>query len=140
MFTLNRSTKCLVLLAIVVLNLILVSHVQETQAMSKKKLIKKLKELLPLLALMKKKKIIIPIPVPLPLPLNSKPSYEPSYSSYGSQMSSYGGSSYSPSSSYGSSSYGGSSYGGSSGSAPSSSYGSSGSSSYGSSSGSSGGY
>ncbi|KAG9508981.1 hypothetical protein GZH46_02510, partial [Fragariocoptes setiger] len=60
----------LILLSIVVLELILIGHqVQPVKAIKKKIFIKKLKKLLPLLALMKPKKKIILLPIPIPMPI-----------------------------------------------------------------------
>ncbi|KPM09876.1 hypothetical protein QR98_0084220 [Sarcoptes scabiei] len=58
----------LFLVTILVLELILISdHITSVQASKKKKIMKKLKDILPLLMMMKgKKKILIPIPIPLP--------------------------------------------------------------------------
>lgn len=55
-FKFSRSSYAVLLLAIVVLNLVLISHYQAEA--SKKKMIKKLKKMLPLLLALKSKKKI----------------------------------------------------------------------------------
>ena len=66
-FKFSRSSYAMLLLAIVVLNLVLISHYQVEA--SKKKMMKKLKKMLPLLlALKSKKKIFLVNIVPIALP------------------------------------------------------------------------
>jgi len=74
----TKRSFALFFLCLVVLEMILItSHVQQTTAMSKKKKIKKLMELLPMLMMLKpKKKIYIPIPIPMnmnKMMMNSNP-------------------------------------------------------------------
>jgi len=66
----SRRTSALVLLAIVLLNLVLISdHITPSEAMLKKKILKKLKKVIPLLALLKPKKKVILLPLPIPIPM-----------------------------------------------------------------------
>jgi len=66
----RRRMSAILLLAIVLLNLVLISdHVQPSDAIIKKKLLKKLKKILPLLIAMKPKKKVIVLPLPLPIKL-----------------------------------------------------------------------
>ena len=67
-FKFNRSSYAIMLLAIVVLNLVLISYISPVEA-SKKKLMKKLKKALPLLLALKSKKKIFLLPIPLPMPM-----------------------------------------------------------------------
>ena len=67
-FKVNRSSYAVMLLAIVLLNLVLISHFMSPAEASKKKMIKKLKKMLPLLLALKSKKKIFLLPIPLPMP------------------------------------------------------------------------